>query len=52
MSDGWDDVGTWVVYSNDSGESTEDMRFATRKEAKAWIHSRTFPWEFGYRYEP
>lgn len=41
----------WVVFALDSGQSTEAMRFATRKEAKDFIASRTMPWEFGMRWE-
>lgn len=42
----------WVVWVLDSGWSDESMRFATKREAKAYIASRTMPWEFGMRYEP
>jgi hypothetical protein len=46
------DLGTWVVFNESTGESREDMRFATKREARDWINSRIFPWEFGMRYEP
>jgi hypothetical protein len=46
-----DEPGTWVVFVEDTGESREDMRFGSHREARDFINSRIFPWEFGLRYE-
>lgn len=43
---------TWVVFNAETGQSTEDMRYATKREARDWINSRTMPWNFGMRREP
>lgn len=52
----WDDLedlGTWVVFNQDTGWSDESMRFATKAEADDEIHARESNPDnvMGFRYE-
>lgn len=33
----------WVVWNRITGESTEDMRFGSESEARAWINENLDP---------
>ena len=41
----------FIVFNTQTGESTEDMRFATRIEAETWIAWQWNEWEFDIREE-